>query len=140
MSADARALVDALETAMAKAGCPLDLVDAVHLHGTGTRINDAAEAAVIRRLFKSRAETLPCTSTKPVTGHCLGASGALQAVINVRALEEQTLPPTANCEELDPECPIGVIRRSPWHGPLTTILTHSAGFWGNHAGLLFHRA
>lgn len=140
MSEDSRGLSDALEGAMHSADCEAANIGAIHLHGTGTPLNDVAEAIVIRRLLGPRAKTLPCTSTKPITGHCLGASGALQAVINVRALEEQRLPPTANCEQLDPDCDIAIVRYEPWQGPLESILTHSAGFWGNHAGLIFRRA
>lgn len=139
MSEDARGVHDALTGALNCAGCEFGEIDAVHLHGTGTPLNDAAEAKVIDQLSKDDSAAVRCTSTKPITGHCLGASGALQAVINVRALESQCLPPTAGCEDLDPHCPINLVRGSPWHGGIHRILMHSAGFWGNHAGLIFER-
>lgn len=140
MSEDARGIRDAVEATLQTAGRTPDDVDAVHLHGTGTPINDRAEAEVLRNLFGHRSASVPCTSTKAVTGHCLGASGALQAVINVRALEDQCLPPTVGCIHPDPACAIRLIREAPCREPIRTILTHSAGFWGHHAGLLFGRS
>jgi 3-oxoacyl-[acyl-carrier-protein] synthase II len=139
LSEDGRGVRDALQAALALAGLDVADVDAVHVHGTGTPVGDAAEGQVLRRLLGNCAGEVAFTSTKPVTGHCLGASGALQAVINVRALEEQQLPPTAGCDDPDPECGICLVRTAPWQGRLQTILTHSAGFWGNHAGLVFRR-
>lgn len=139
MSEGACGVQDALEAALAWARIGVEQIDAVHVHGTGTPVGDAAEGQVLRQMFGGRAGAVPFTSSKPVTGHCLGASGALQAVLNVRALEEQCLPPTSAGGEPDPDCGIELLRNTPWRGVLRTILTHSAGFWGNHAGLVFRR-
>ena len=140
MSEQASGIREALSLALTRAGRTPEETDALHLHGTGTTMNDLSEAMVVQQLFGSRATIIPCTSTKPITGHCLGASGALQTVINLCALKEQRLPPTANCDDLDPECGLHIVRESPYAGPLNAILTHSAGFWGNHAGLVLERA
>jgi 3-oxoacyl-[acyl-carrier-protein] synthase II len=139
MGEEGKGVQDALEAALAQARIDVQDVDAVHVHGTGTQVGDAAEGQVLRRLLGSRAEEVAFTSTKPITGHCLGASGALQAVINVKALQEQQLPSTAGCDDPDPQCGVKLLRDEPSQGRLRTILTHSAGFWGNHAGLVFRR-
>ena len=140
MSEQATGIREAMTSALAMAGRAPEKVDALHLHGTGTTMNDLSEAMVVRELFGRRGATIPCTSTKPITGHCLGASGALQAVINLCALGDQRLPPTANCHDLDPACGLHIVRESAYAGSIGTILTHSAGFWGNHAGLLIEKA
>ncbi|MEO8439659.1 MAG: hypothetical protein ABI540_05495 [Spartobacteria bacterium] len=76
--------------------CPDD-IDYINAHGTGTKMNDAAEAHAVMPFFGARGVNPPCTSTKPITGHCLGATPALDAVLSVAALRHQIVPPTANC-------------------------------------------
>lgn len=122
--------------AFSVAGLTADDIDYVNAHGTGTKANDLAEARAIRALFGDRANDLPCTSTKPVTGHCLGATPVLEAIICVEALRHQIVPPTANCHELDDQCEINA---QPLHSKparLRHVLSNSLGFWGFHGSLI----
>src|SRR5262249_26389051 len=93
----------------------------------------------LRRLLGERLGRVPCSSTKPVTGHCLGASAALEAVISVLALQYQRMPPTANCSALDPECPIDAVPLTARPARLSTVMSNSLGFWGYNASLVFTR-
>jgi 3-oxoacyl-[acyl-carrier-protein] synthase II len=130
-------LVEIATEALEVAGLEAGRIDAVNAHGTGTLLNDAAEARGLSTLLGGRVPAVPCTSTKPVTGHCLGATGALEAVICVESLRHQLLPPTANCLELDPECRLQVQRSKAKPMPLRHLLSNSLGFWGYHAALIF---
>jgi 3-oxoacyl-[acyl-carrier-protein] synthase II len=135
-----RGLARTVRAALALAGLPPDAVDYVNAHGTGTRLNDAAEAQAVRAVFGARAAALPCSSTKPVTGHCLGATSAIEAVIALGALRRQVVPPTANCTRPDPAC---AIQPQPLHARparLRHVLSSSLGFWGHQAALVFSAA
>jgi 3-oxoacyl-[acyl-carrier-protein] synthase II len=133
-------LVAIATEALAVAGLDPGRIDAVNAHGTGTRLNDSAEGRGLSALLGDRVTAVPCTSTKPVTGHCLGATGALEAAICVESLRHQLVPPTANCLEVDPACPIRVQRGMARPMPLRHILSNSLGFWGYHAALIFSEA
>ncbi len=130
-------LVDVAAQALAMAGLDVDSIDAVNAHGTGTQLNDLAEARGLCALLGSRVSEVPCASTKPVTGHCLGATPALEAIISIEGLRHNLVTPTANCREPDPECPILVQRDTARPMPLRHVLSNSLGFWGYHAALMF---
>jgi len=120
--------------------CPGD-IDYINAHGTGTRLNDSAEANAVRFLLGARAENeVACTSTKPVTGHCLGATPALEAIVSVQAMRHQIIPPTANCASQDPACNINVQPLTPRPAKLSAVMSNSLGFWGYHASLVFQKA
>ena len=116
--------------------CPND-IDYINAHGTGTKLNDSAEAHAVRTFFGSRAKNVPCSSTKPITGHCLGATPALEAILSVEALRHQIIPPTANCRSQDPLCEINVQPLTPQPAQLSTVMSNSLGFWGYHTSLIF---
>jgi 3-oxoacyl-[acyl-carrier-protein] synthase II len=109
-------------------------VDYINAHATGTGQGDQSEATAVAGLF---GRNVPCTSTKPVTGHCMGATAALEAVIAIQALRHQIIPPTANCTQPDPSCLIDSQPLAARPARLRTVLSNSAGFWGHHAALLF---
>lgn len=133
-------LSQVMARALALAGLAPEQVDYVNAHGTGTRLNDAAEAQALGTLFGPRASTLPCSSTKPITGHCLGATPALEAVLCVETLQRQRLLPTANCTQPDPLCPLNT-RPSPVPDRrIAHVLSNSLGFWGYQAALVFSAA
>lgn len=111
-------------------------VSYINAHGTGTKMNDAAEAQAILGLFAGRSD-LACSSTKPVTGHCLGATPALEAIVSIAALAHQIIPPTANCSSQDPLCPINVQPLTAKPAKLSVVMSNSLGFWGYHAALIF---
>jgi 3-oxoacyl-[acyl-carrier-protein] synthase II len=86
------------------------------------------------------AQGLPCSSTKPVTGHCLGASSALEAVLALQALRHQRLPPSANCTEPDPACALNLVRGPAPSARVRAVMTNASGFWSHHASLIFQSA
>jgi len=111
-------------------------VDHVNAHGTGTKLNDAAEAGVLARVI---GPTVPVTSTKSMTGHLMGAAGALEAAICALVLRDQVLPPTINCEDQDPECAGISVVREVTPAAVTDVLSTSFGFGGHNAALVLRR-
>jgi 3-oxoacyl-[acyl-carrier-protein] synthase II len=110
----------------------------INAHGTGTPLNDSAEAAAINRWGGTRAATLPVSSTKSSVGHLLGGAGAVETVICLMALREQFLPPTSSLETPDPLCSFPVVRQ-PADSRLEYALTNSFGFGGANASLILRR-
>jgi 3-oxoacyl-[acyl-carrier-protein] synthase II len=137
---DGDGLIRATRQALAAAGLDPTAIAHVNTHGTGTRVNDAAEAAALRQVFGGHLETLPLASTKPVTGHTFGAAAALEAVLTLQALREGCAPPTAGFTIPDPDLAVpGVARVArPIRGD--HALSTSLGFWGNAAALVFRKA
>lgn len=111
----------------------------VNAHGTGTRLNDAAESAAVNDVFGKDAVP-PTSSTKPITGHCLGATPALEAIIAILAMHNGCLPPTANLERLDPVCELDVVRGTPRQATIDAVLSTSLGFWGMQGALVLARS
>jgi len=133
---------DAALTAMTRA-CetarltPAD-IDYVNAHGTGTPLNDSAEAHALRRWAGDRVRTLPVSSTKAGVGHLLGGAGAVEAAVCLMALAGQWLPPELAFEEPDPICAFPIVQR-PQEAKLKTALSNSFGFGGVNAALIFRR-
>ena len=126
-----------MRAALAKAGLAPHDIAYINAHGTGTVANDAAEAAAIAGVFGG--EMPACSSSKPVTGHCLGATPVLEAVLCMEAMRRGELPPAFPCDGIDPAC--AILRFSPG-GPVAGIqhaLSNSAAFWGFHATLVLSR-
>jgi 3-oxoacyl-[acyl-carrier-protein] synthase II len=136
---DGSGLLQVMRQALQSAGLDAGQIDHINAHGTGTKMNDAAEACAIKKLFGDRAAVVPCSSTKPVTGHCLGATPAIEAVLCIEALRRQQIPPTANCSQPDPLCAINVQSFSAQTTKLTNVMSNSLGFWGYHASLIFSK-
>jgi 3-oxoacyl-(acyl-carrier-protein) synthase len=137
---DGSGLLQVMECALQVAGLGARQIDYINAHGTGTKINDQAEACAIKKLFGERTAMVPCSSTKPITGHCLGATPALEAVLCIEVLRRQQVPPTANCLQPDPLCPINAQPLTTPSAPLTHIMSNSLGFWGYHAALIFSKS
>jgi 3-oxoacyl-[acyl-carrier-protein] synthase I len=127
----------AMRTALARAGCEASAIDFVHLHGTATKLNDQMEAGVVHRLFG--AET-PCASTKPLTGHTLGAAGALQAGLCLLAIAQGRLPPHVWDGERDPELARIRLAAPGERARLAHIVSASYAFGGNNAALVLAAA
>jgi 3-oxoacyl-(acyl-carrier-protein) synthase len=136
---DGAGLLQVMQQALQVAGLGAEQIDYINAHGTGTKMNDAAEACAVKKLLGGRAAIVPCSSTKPVTGHCLGATSALEAVICIEALRHQKVPPTANCIEPDPLCPINAQPLTAKSARLAHVMSNSLGFWGYHASLIFSK-
>ena len=113
-------------------------VDYLNAHGTGTPLNDHAEALAVNRWAGSRAATLPVSSTKAGIGHLLGGAGAVEAVVCLMALREQWLPPETTVEDPDPICQFPLVRQ-PTEARCEVALSNSLGFGGANATLIFRR-
>jgi 3-oxoacyl-(acyl-carrier-protein) synthase len=136
---DGSGLLQVMEEALRLADFDAGKIDYINAHGTGTKINDRAEAHAVKTFFGDRAATLPCSSTKPVTGHCLGATPALEAIISIEAMHHQMVPPTANCSQPDPDCPINAQPLVAKPARVDNVMSNSIGFWGYHGSLIFSK-
>jgi len=116
---------------------PVD-IDYLNAHGTGTSLNDSAEALAIQGWAGERAASLPVSSTKAGVGHLLGGSGAVEAVVCLMALREQWLPPELAFETPDPACTFPIVRE-PTDAKVEVVLSNSFGFGGVNATLVFRR-
>ena len=137
---DASGAAAAMRAALESGGVTSDCVGYVNAHGTGTVLNDVTETAAIREVFGARAERIPVSSTKPIHGHALGASGALELAITVRALRDQFVPPTINWLDADPACNLDVVPNTGRACEMEYALSNSFAFGGINACLLVHRA
>jgi beta-ketoacyl-acyl-carrier-protein synthase II len=120
-------------------GLPPQEIDYINAHGTSTRLGDVAETVAIKQVFGEYAYRLPISSTKSMTGHLVGGSGSLEAVICTQALRTGTLPPTINQTMPDPQCDLDYI---PNHARVThpeIVMTNSFGFGGHNATLLLKK-
>jgi 3-oxoacyl-[acyl-carrier-protein] synthase II len=111
----------------------------LNAHGTSTPLGDAIETTAIKRLFGERANKVPVSSTKSMTGHLLGGAGGLEAGISVLALRDQILPPTINYETPDPCCDLDYVPNTARKAPVEYALSNSFGFGGTNAALIFRR-
>ena len=129
----ARAIKRAVEDAQID---PKD-IDYVNAHGTATRLNDVIETRAFKTVFGKAAYNVPISSTKPLTGHAMGATAAIEAIFCIQAIREGVIPPTVNLHHPDPECDLDytplVSRRTRVH----TALTNSLGLGGHNASLIF---
>ena len=108
----------------------------VNAHGTGTRANDATEKAAIRAVFGSAADAIPVSSTKSMHGHAMGASGAIELVASLLALNDGFLPPTINLLNPDPQCDLYYVPQEARAARVGTFLSNSFGFGGMNASLV----
>ncbi|TMA53806.1 MAG: beta-ketoacyl-[acyl-carrier-protein] synthase family protein [Deltaproteobacteria bacterium] len=130
----------ALGAALADARVGPDAVDYVNAHGSGTRQNDAVEVGVLRRVFGRRLGHLPVSSTKSQLGHCLGAAGAVEAVVTVLALREGLLPPTLNLQHPDPAWDdLDLVPAAGRRASLGVAVSSSYGFGGHNVSLVLGR-
>lgn len=127
----------AYRAALRSASLEGSTIDHVNAHATATPQNDPAEALAIRAAFGDR--DLPVNSVKGSIGHTLCAAGGIESVLTIRTLESGVIPPTVGCEELDPACPVTVVRGVPLERPMKIAVSSSFAFGGNSAAVIFER-
>ena len=127
----------AMAIALRKAGLTPEDVDYINAHGTSTAINDRMETMAIRTLFGPRAYDVAVSSTKSMTGHLLGAAGAVEAMVCVKAIVHSVIPPTINYETPDPECDLDYVPNVARETRVRAAISNSLGFGGHNASLLF---
>ncbi|WP_206336282.1 beta-ketoacyl-[acyl-carrier-protein] synthase family protein [Streptomyces torulosus] len=127
----------ALRAALTDADVAPEAVDHVNAHGTSTRLNDLMESRLIDRVLVGGPSV---TSTKGVTGHALGAAGAIEVAYTALTIEHGLVPPTANLDKLDPEIGVDVVAGAPREQSVTTATSHSFGFGGQNAVLVLQKA
>ena len=112
----------------------------VNAHGTGTHLNDAMETKALKEVFGERAYDLHVSSTKSMTGHMMGATGAVEAIASVLALSEGVVPPTINYREKDEECDLNYTPNTAVQADLDVAISTSLGFGGHNACIAFRKA
>lgn len=137
---DAHGAARAMQAALTDAKRNPEDIDYVNAHGTGTTLNDRAETIALRKAYGASAERLAISSSKAVLGHSLGAAGALEFVATTLALHHQTIPPTANFEEADPECDLDFVPNVARQAPIRNAASNSFAFGGSNAVLVLGRA
>lgn len=129
----------AMRMALRDAGMEPADIDYINAHGTSTPHNDRSETAAIKAVLGERAYEIVVGSTKSMTGHLLGAAGAVEAAVSLLACREGTIPPTINLREPDPECDLDYAADGARTGPVRAALTNSFGFGGHNVCLALRR-
>lgn len=127
----------AMKLAIQNANLNLSDIGYINAHGTSTPLNDKSETAAIKTVFGEQAYNIPVSSTKSMTGHLLGASGAIEAVFCLLALRDEVLPPTINYHTPDPECDLDYVPNQPRKASPNHVMSNSFGFGGHNATLIF---
>ena len=127
----------AMNLSLKQANIDPEEVDYINAHGTSTPLNDKFETMAIKTVFGEYAYSVPISSTKSMTGHLLGASGALEAVISAMSLEHNLVPPTINLEHADPECDLDYTANKSAPKNQNVVMSNSFGFGGHNSSLVF---
>jgi len=129
----------AMKLAVEDADLDLGEVGYINAHGTSTPLNDKSETAAIKAVFGEQAYNIPISSTKSMTGHLLGASGAIEAVFCILAMRDEVLPATINYHTPDPECDLDYVPNQPRKASPKHVMSNSFGFGGHNATVIFSR-
>jgi len=129
----------AMHKALKQAGLLPDDIGYLNAHGTSTLMNDKLETLAIKKVFGDYAYTLPISSTKSMTGHLLGAAGAIEAAVCIQAMQHSVIPPTANYRTPDPDCDLDYVPNVARSAGIEAAMTNSLGFGGHNASLIFRR-
>lgn len=132
-------LVRAMRRALQKANLRPEDIDYLNAHGTSTQFNDRTETQAIKTCFGEHAYKLAISSTKSMTGHTLGAAGAIEAVISIQAILTGIIPPTINLHHPDPECDLDYVPNEARHVTVNVAMSNSMGFGGHNTCLIFKR-
>ncbi len=128
-----------MKAALADARMDISEVDYINAHGTSTNLNDAYETEAIKHVFGQYAKKIPVSSTKSMTGHLLGATGALEAIFCLKAIGDGIIPPTINLDHPDPVCDLDYVPHSARKAEIKTAISNTFGFGGVNAVLVFKK-
>lgn len=138
-SPDGSGAARCMELAMADAGITPEKISYINAHGTSTPLNDSAETMAVKRAFGEHARRLMMSSTKSMTGHLLGASGAIEAIITTLAVKEGYVPPTINYQVPDENCNLDIVANEGRNADITYAMSNSLGFGGHNASLVIQK-
>ncbi len=125
-----------MQIAIEDAGLTIDDIDYINAHGTSTKLNDKTETLAIKQVFGDRAYKIPISSTKSMVGHLLGAAGAVEFIVSVLSVVNDTVHKTRNYEHPDPECDLDYVPDGPRKVTVRNALSNSFGFGGHNASLI----
>ena len=128
-----------MRAALDDAGLNPEDVDYINAHGTSTQLNDKMETGAIKKVFGDYAYKLPVSSTKGVTGHLLGATGAAELIACAKAIECSIIPPTINYITPDPECDLDYVPNTAREAEVKVALSNSLGFGGHNVSLILKK-
>ena len=129
----------AMRQALQTAGITPEDVDYLNMHGTSTPLGDVAETKAIKTVFGEHAYQMNLSSTKSMTGHLLGAAGAVEAVASILAIQHGKIPPTINFETPDPACDLNYTFNAPQERDVTVALSNAFGFGGHNTCIVFRK-
>ncbi|MEI7834529.1 MAG: beta-ketoacyl-[acyl-carrier-protein] synthase II, partial [bacterium] len=131
--------VAAMTAALKQAGISPEQVGYINAHGTSTPANDRIETLAIKKAFGDCAYQIPVSSTKSMTGHLLGAAGAIELIFCLLAMRDNVIPATTNYSTPDPDCDLDYVPNTPREGKINYALSNSLGFGGHNATLVVGR-
>ena len=138
-SQDRMQICKAMRLAIEDAGLDIKDIDYINAHGTSTIANDRGETKAIKTVFGNNAYNIPISSTKSMTGHLMGAAGAVELITCILAIKNGVLPPTINLEHADPECDLDYVANNAREKEINTALSNSFGFGGNNSTIVVKR-
>jgi 3-oxoacyl-[acyl-carrier-protein] synthase II len=131
--------INSMKNAIQDAGINVDVIDYINAHGTSTHVGDKAEVNAIKTTFGAHAHQLCVSSTKSMTGHLLGAAGAVEAIFSILAIRDQMVPPTINLDHPDEGCDLDFVPHHARQRKLDVVLSNSFGFGGTNGSILFRK-
>lgn len=137
---DGRGAAASMQNAIRDAGMPLENINYINAHGTSTLAGDVAESRAVESVLGAAAEQVAVSSTKSMTGHLLGAAGAVEAIFSILALRDQVAPPTINLDKADEGCILNYVPNVAQERAIHSVLSNSFGFGGTNGSLLFSKA
>ncbi|MBM7692158.1 beta-ketoacyl-acyl-carrier-protein synthase II [Peribacillus deserti] len=131
--------IRAMEGALSQSGLLKEDIDYINAHGTSTKYNDKFETQAIKTFLQERAFSIPISSTKSMTGHMMGAAGAVEAIFTLMTLKTGVIPPTINLTTPDPECDLNYVPNAAKKARVNAALSNALGFGGHNTALIFKR-
>ena len=138
-SEDGDGAIRSMEMALKDGNLKPDDISYINAHGTSTPFNDKIETKAIKAVFGENAKNISISSTKSMTGHMLGATGAVEAIVSIKAIENDVIPPTINLKYPDPECDLNYTPNIKINKPVNAVLSNTFGFGGHNSTLVFKK-